>query len=549
METKKKASRGKRYLSIGGAILVIGLLFKGEILALVAQLSKLSQMLPAQAITISDWGELLKLAIFLLFYGGMVYFYYRLLLFLVSQILLPVRNEYERREVLKRFHNYLFGEAFPFVIVQEGKAVTPLPASGKVSHGVLLVDASSAVVLEKSPGKVTTDRSAYAGPKVKRGEKALSQPITRIGVPGWNFMDPGEVMREIVHLRKQIRRSPTIHALTSDGVNVETQVTTVFTLGQPPAVIKVAYCQEGPEGICELEIDEDSREIRAMHFDLEAQDRIEMHLFAQHFLKTMGKNDPLLPLENYNEHPPYHIDAARLTAAVYSKGLTLGEQQKESTWMDIPVLEAAKVLRDLLSKVPYEWLYRYDDQDGRVSNLQKFSGHFARHVRNKGVLAYQFVHRQDDMPPQVGQRVTFREFRISPMQILNSPQSLRLRGIKVVSASFSDLKPQEEVLLSWLNEWRARLMDDQKTGRGVRELEMARVIEQARRNEAEEFIQRMWRSLHIQRAQRRSVLLSRMLKNLDELAHEPQVLRLLPQETVNYLRDLRMWASSEEDRG
>jgi len=481
METKKKASRGKRYLLIGSAILAMGLLFKGEILALIAQLTKLSRKLPTQAFSLSDWEELLKLAIFLLFYAGMVYIYFRLLLYLVSQILLPVRTEYERREVLKRFSHYLFGEAFPLVIVQEGKAVTPLPESGKVTHG--------------------------------------------------------ETMREIVHLRKQIRRSPTIHALTSDGVDLETQVTTVFTLGQPPAVIKVAYCHEGPDGICELEIDEDSREIRAMHFDLEAQDRIEMHLFAQHFLKAMGKNEPLLPLENYNEHPPYLIDAARLTAAVYSKGLTLGEQQKESTWMDIPVLEAAKVLRDLLSKVPYEWLYRYDDQDGRVSNLQKFSGRFARHVRNKGVLAY-----------QIGQRVTFREFRISPMQILHSPQSLRLRGIKVVSASFSDLKPQEEVLLSRLNEWRANLMDDQKIGRGVRELEMARVIEQARRNEAEEFVQRMWRSLHMQRAQRRGVLLSRMLKNLEELAHEPQVLRLLPQETLNYLRDLRMWASSGEDR-
>lgn len=551
METRRNpiGGKGKRYLLGLGLILAMGLLFRNDLLALGKQLTWIGDLSRGQRVTSSQWIDFIKPVVFLLFYGGMVYVYYHFLLHLVSQVLLPVRNEYERREVFKRLQGYLFGEQFPFVIIQEGKSVTTLPADKKVRQGALLVDASSAVVLQRPQGRASVGRDVKKETQRGEGDNTVGQPIFRIGLPGWNFMDKGEELREIVHLRKQVRRSPVIQALTSDGVNVETQVTTIFTLGQPPTVIKVAYCQDGPQGICELDIDEDTREIRAIHTDLEPQDRVEIHLFAQHYLKKGGQSLPLLPAENYNEFPPYHIDAARLTTAVYSKGLILGEQQKESTWMDLPVLEATKVLRDLLSQVTYDWLYQHDESDRQQSNAQIFSARFSRHVRNKGVLAYQLIHRQDDTPPQIGQKVTFREFRVSPVQVLRSSQILRDRGIKIVSASFSELKPQEGVLMSRLNEWRAKIMDEQKIGRGVRELEMARVIEQARREGAEDFIQRMWRLLQTQRAQNRGVLLSRILKNLDDLAHEPQVLRLLPQETVNHLRDLRMWIAESEERG
>jgi regulator of protease activity HflC (stomatin/prohibitin superfamily) len=136
------------------------------------------------------------LAFAMLFFGTLA---------LASQYVLPVRTMKERRASFDRMTAYVSGGHGPIVFIREGAFVGSAEELKRKGAGVILVDGSSGVVLEK-------------GRKFSRAEG-----------PGIVFTEFGERMAASFDLRKQSRSQDT-HALTKDGIEIKTSVSVTFAL-------------------------------------------------------------------------------------------------------------------------------------------------------------------------------------------------------------------------------------------------------------------------------------------------------------------------------
>lgn len=140
------------------------------------------------------------------------------LLALASQYILPVRTLRERREAYQRMMSYVTGGHGPILFVRDGLLIGDPVELLRRGAGVILVDGSSAVVLEK-------------GRKFSRAEG-----------PGLVFTQYGERLAAAFDLRKQSRAHETA-ALTKDGIEVKTSVSVTFAL-DPGEQVSV---QESPD--------------------------------------------------------------------------------------------------------------------------------------------------------------------------------------------------------------------------------------------------------------------------------------------------------------
>ncbi len=124
---------------------------------------------------------------------------------LASQYILPVRTLRERREAYNRMMAYVSGGHGPILFVSEGQLIGDPKELLRLGAGVVLVDGSSAVVLER-------------GRRFSRAEG-----------PGIVFTQYGERLAAAFDLRKQSRSHDTA-ALTKDGIELKTSVSVTFAL-------------------------------------------------------------------------------------------------------------------------------------------------------------------------------------------------------------------------------------------------------------------------------------------------------------------------------
>jgi hypothetical protein len=215
-------------------------------------------------------------------------------LFAVAQFVLPVETSDERQQVFWRLVYYLSGWHGPAVFIREGKQVARPEEMSSVRPGVAFVDLSSAVVLEKQW-------------KPEEGER-----VARVGGPGIVFTEVGERIHGIVDLRKQFRINLNVPARTGDGIELTGHVICIFTLGQPPDVLKVAYAgDEKAENIRVVQVDQKTvREpqsplgyrtiqvIKSLSDELDEADKAEIHRFASE-RRAMHQfiQDDLAPLD------------------------------------------------------------------------------------------------------------------------------------------------------------------------------------------------------------------------------------------------------------
>lgn len=124
---------------------------------------------------------------------------------LASQYILPVRTVRERRKALDRLFSYVSGTHGPIVFVRDGQFVGSAEELQRKGAGAILVDGSSAVVLERG------------------------RQFSRSAGPGIVFTEFGERLAATFDLRKQSRSQDT-HALTKDGIEIKTGVSVTFAL-------------------------------------------------------------------------------------------------------------------------------------------------------------------------------------------------------------------------------------------------------------------------------------------------------------------------------
>ncbi|MCC7359896.1 MAG: hypothetical protein IT317_10485 [Anaerolineales bacterium] len=149
-------------------------------------------------------------------------------LMLISQFVLPVQTQSERRSVFDHFMQFVSGSTGPIVFVKDGKTVGRKDELKRYGHGVALVDAVSAIVLERAaaaqwhPAAPSGDATAAGGPA-----------IVRAAGPGITFIAPGERLVATLDLRRQSRSMPA-KALTKDGIEVSAFVSVTFGLDPHP---------------------------------------------------------------------------------------------------------------------------------------------------------------------------------------------------------------------------------------------------------------------------------------------------------------------------
>lgn len=124
---------------------------------------------------------------------------------LVSQFILPVTTGEERTQAFNRFAAYVSGRHGPIVFVRDGELIASESDIKREGLGVVLADAASGVVIEKT-GK-----------------------FSRAVGPGITFLASKESIKTTIDLRTQMRKVD-VPALTRSGIEIKAGLTIIFAL-------------------------------------------------------------------------------------------------------------------------------------------------------------------------------------------------------------------------------------------------------------------------------------------------------------------------------
>lgn len=540
-----------RYLMWGVILVAVLIVFRAELRFGWDLVTGLPEVLSGQeAQNFPTYNELIWKPVYLLGFAVILAGLAVFLSFLVSESALPIRTSAERSKVRERWRDFSRRGRAPLYVVREGlmvkepqrRAGDP-PEKQSIGKGVARVDQTSAIVLER---QWSAGAAPAAKPKPGQTGKITRFPLARVGRPGVVFIQGGEKIRGVVSLRKQTRVNPGILGQTKDGIEVKTTVVTIFTVSQPPDVVKVAYVGDPiAENLRVLVIDPSSRRIKSIVDELEQDDKEEIDRFAQE--KYLPYSDPNVPLDmadKAQDRPPYFIDDERLMAAVYSQGRDVNDSKVDS-WTDLPPIVATGVFRNLISQETFDGLVNPDEM-GVPRYIRDFKPLFMRKLRHQGVMSYQFVHRKDEGQPKMGDRVAHRDYRIGPVQPLTAQRLLRDRGIKVMVATFGELAATSaRVPEQRLDNWSARWESAAGEALADYELEEARIRNSARAEVERAMIKRLLEVVQSSEYSEEAVTLL-VLQALEQYAQDPNTRRMLPSETFNSLRNLRLWLVEDE---
>jgi hypothetical protein len=253
-------------------------------------------------------------------------------LMIISQFVLPVQTQHERRAVFDHFMHYVSGSAGPVIFVKDGRLVGRKEELRRLGHGVALVDPVSAVVIERT--------SAGMGWFPATGADGSARALVRAAGPGIVFIAPGERIVATLDLRRQSRGAPA-KGLTRDGIEIGAHISVSFGLDPDPQRRGVTAPGEAP-------------------------------------YERAERNQPAYP---FNRGSAFR--------AVY--GVALGEKQPIE-WTDLPLTVAIERFRDVLSEYRLDELfqptrpevYPFATFQARVIALVKD----APVLRERGLLVY-----------------------------------------------------------------------------------------------------------------------------------------------------------------
>ncbi len=485
--------------------------------------------------------ELLRQALFIAFNligcFGLAY----LLVYILSGSVIPLAPGMERWEMFRRFYRYLRGWRFPVLQVREAKLEPDLPVERPANGGVALGGLSSAIVLEQ-----------------QRLPKFAKFPLTRVRGTGIVFIDPSEKLRSLVSLRKQRRCSQQVLAYTSDGIEVKTDLSVTFTIGQPASVVKVAYQGEPYYyNLRVLKVDPLTSKITAIVDELEEDDKRAIHEYAQRFLTFLDHSARLEPEELTSELPPFQVDEERIKSAVYYFARNTYDGNIEQ-WSDLPMQVAVETFRHLIAQKRFDDLYLADQVDvfafrdeppGKFPLLTEVKPEFFRRMRYRGVVSYQFVHHLKGRLPIEGLRLDNRAFRVSPVQALppasGTSMVLRERGIKIIEADFSEVVPTDEkITVRRMENWRARWQQQIELFRKDLEQQAAKIRDEARAAKLNEMIRKLLAYLE-QGDYTGDPLLQQIVQTLEEILDASTTRKLTPEDTIRLVNTLQTRVTSD----
>jgi hypothetical protein len=501
------------------------------------------------------------------------------LLFWVGGFILPVQSFKEQALAFRRILRYLFGGHGPAIFVREGKLRASEAELEKSQPGVALVDLSSALVLESQSWETaqTGDEDDERREKKKARLGIFSSKKThdtsvlmRVEGPGLVFTDEGEKVKDTVDLRKQTRAQLNVKGYTRDGIEIETKISTVFSLSDPPEVILVTYAggkkaenlravsiekvpalpvkmvdknapeaAENPEN--ESPLPEETAPVECVKalYELNALEQNEIH---SRLSGRVAASEPAVSPKKPGEKYFYPFDPERIALAVYNQPSMLGVDASVH-WTDLPCMIAVEIFRNMLTQFTFDDLYKRDDPDEQNFLLKDFKREFSFRVRSRGLVSYQFVERPDGNIVRVGDRKEDL-FVLPETRNLKAPAELRNCGIRVVAGSFSELKPvKKEVEQELINNWKAKWEKDVASTLAERDLEAARVRNRARTQVQSGSAHSLSR-IFDDTPYTDEAYVVRVFQALEMAATDTKdsnAPRLLPHETINMLWSLYRW--------
>lgn len=431
--SSKPASAGiKRYVYLSLLILLILFwdlisgVFRGFLLVL--RPPETSAVIAVELL--QNWGRFALVAILFLFT-------FSLILLSLANFILPNLTLEQHLELWKRLWLYLIGKHGAAVFVRNGKIQAEIGEKSKRGVGLLLIDRQSAVIVEEI------------------GRNQASQ--TKVFAPGVAFLNPRQKIRGSVDLRPQSRSISDLHAYTKDGVEVITNLSTVFTLGQLPEVLLVTYQLDGvqsqptADSLRVIQLSEPSpsmlrpntlsRTVSSLSNEIDPADREEINRFVQNFHLSTSISPTSAQANGLTSQ--YIVDSQRILSASFAVPSSQ-PMQPALDWSDLPLQIAIDLFREFIASIPYQVIY--SPHHPVTHPLTELKSQFSKRMRNQGVLAFQFVQRKDNHPIQIGDDWEVAELIFYPVQQLHSAKFLRSKGIKILNATFGELRPADETI-------------------------------------------------------------------------------------------------------
>lgn len=503
-------------------------------------------------------------------------------MFFFSRFTLPVFNLGDQFASMCCLFAYMRGRHGPLGQVREGKLLTAPVAAHSQGPGVFTVDLSSAIALDRYEGHSSFPYKLFfflphlvsAGGRYlvnavmqrlyPRPEPAPVQTC-RVRGPGLVFtrfsdfprwLRHGEKVRTAVDLRPQVRLKLNVSAHTRDGVELESHIFALFTVGADPEVVKVTFDGEHrPENLRVIYLEE--REMPVMggsHLTRRAQvirelvdelDDDDKHFIFQYIQAQLAGPPPPELVRPTRKKAPFIYDDKRVFAAVYSQAQE-AETENFIPWAELPAQVITKLFRDRLLQFTYDELYFRTDPTPETFRLRELKKRFIKQIRNLGVLSFQYVERKDGEPVEPGQEWDLewapeeqKRFRLFPVQELTNPKVLRARGIRILSAGFSDLKPAHpEVRAQLVDYWAARWQKEAIQSTAEFDLEAERVRNAARIQAQREMIHTL-EKLFREKPMTQEALALRLLQALESAAADPLTRQLLPSQVGEMLRNVQ----------
>jgi hypothetical protein len=459
---------------------------------------------------------------------------YFIILKWVSLFVLPAQNPHERQQVFERLIEYIFKLHGLAAFVKNGELITRKEEEVKNESvkarfaSLALVDLASAIVLESRSLPAIISLSKKTNPP--GGHRS---PIRALG-PGIGFLRPGERIRGSVDLRKQFRTIKSVRGFTSDGIELETNVNVIFTLGQATEVMTVIDTKGN--GLCVMTIDRDTKKISAISDQIDEGDEREIYTNIQNQKPTRTYEMAFEHLSS--NRPPFTFDENHIIVAVISQPRNTRDGKLEK-WTDLPAQVAVSVLLDELSRVSYDQLYSLDRPEQECYLYDKFKPEFKRKVINLGVLSYQFVQRKDGNIPLEGDLFNADEYFIWDVRELHNSKPIRDRGIKVIEVSFSDFKPIDSTIPEQrFDTWRSQWQKKTELTNAEFDLEIMRKTNHARAKAQREIIYNLSQIFKLP-GYTRDAMAIRIFQALESAASNPATNRLLPRDTVDMLRNFQ----------
>ena len=492
-----------------------------------------------------------EVILFTIFLGyGVTFFIW--LLMMSFQALLPVETLDEVYETMSHQITYLMRAHGPAIFVLDGKMDHTAGEMNRAGPGVIVVNFNSAIVLEKMVGRGGCLMApAYLVQRFMNYlAKAQPGPKSRVAGPGVVFTMGNERIRAVVDLRKQSRSAKTrISAYTRDGIEVTSNVFAVFTIGQRPDVIELAYQGERQEEnlkiISTRHVGRNLIEVRTLTAEeLDPADLIEAHNYAR--IPNQHRDaQPYAEVERPRQEPEF--DSQRVFNAVYAQARN--PQEEVVPWTELPAQVAADLFRSLMPDHNYNELYALDVDDpaGNAFPIPAIRRRFRVMLRNTGLLWYRTVFHRSLMP-LVNGTYNASDLFVSPYLAFTGPQVLRDRGIKVLAAGFSSPLPASpEVYQQRLAHWRAEWERDTVLKRSQYELDVARIRNHARAQAQHDLTQAL-SQIFEHGAGSDEVMALRVFQALESVAADPKTRQLLPGETINLMNNLHNWLLPDDAR-